>query len=88
MESPIHRRGDLFRQLGLPDEPAAIEAFLTTHRTQPGDVLLADLSMWTPSQAAFLREGGSWQPQTSGVICNVLRKRSSWQRAFRARADG
>jgi hypothetical protein len=56
MESPIHRIGDLFRQLGLPDEPAAIEAFLTEHRPQPGDVLLADLAMWTPSQAAFLRE--------------------------------
>lgn len=67
MENPIHRLGDLFRQLGLPDEPAAIEAFLARHRPQPGDVQLADLPLWTPSQAAFLREeqamDGDWAEQ-------------------------
>lgn len=74
MESPIHRIGDLFRQLGLPDEPAAIEAFLTEHRPQPGDVLLADLPMWTASQAAFLREeiakDGDWAELVD--VCGVL----------------
>lgn len=74
MESPIHRIGDLFRQLGLPDEPAAIEAFLTEHRPQPGDVLLADLPMWTPSQAAFLREeiakDGDWAELVD--VCGAL----------------
>ncbi|MBK8525383.1 MAG: DUF2789 domain-containing protein [Betaproteobacteria bacterium] len=64
MENPIHRLGDLFRQLGLSDEPADIEAFLTKHRPQPGHLTLAELPIWTPSQAAFLREeiakDGDW----------------------------
>ena len=56
MESPIHRLGDLFRQLGLPDDPAAIENFIATHRPLPAGVALADAPFWTPSQAQFLRE--------------------------------
>ena len=56
MESPIHRLGDLFRQLGLPDDPAAIENFIAAHRPLPAGVALADASFWTPSQAQFLRE--------------------------------
>lgn len=64
MENPIHRLGDLFRQLGLSDEPAAIEAFFAKHRPQPGDVRLDEMPIWTPSQAAFLREeiakDGDW----------------------------
>lgn len=64
MENPIHSLRDLFRQLGLPDEPAAIEAFLTAHRPQPDDLLVAELPIWTPSQADFLRDeiekDGDW----------------------------
>ncbi|NRF71850.1 DUF2789 domain-containing protein [Aquincola sp. S2] len=56
MESPIHRLGDLFRQLGLPDDPASIEDFIASHRPLPAGVALADASFWTPSQAEFLRE--------------------------------
>ncbi|HSW05434.1 DUF2789 domain-containing protein [Aquabacterium sp.] len=56
MESPIHRLADLFRQLGLPDDPAAIEDFIATHRPLPAGVALADAPFWTPSQAQFLRE--------------------------------
>ena len=56
MESPIHRLGDLFRQLGLPDDPAAIENFIAAHRPLPAGVALADAPFWTPSQAQFLRE--------------------------------
>jgi hypothetical protein len=56
MESPIHRLSDLFRQLGLPDDPASIEDFVATHRPLPAGVALADAPFWVPSQARFLRE--------------------------------
>jgi hypothetical protein len=56
MESPIHRLGDLFRQLGLPDDQVSIEDFIATHRPLPDGVALADAPFWTPSQAQFLRE--------------------------------
>jgi len=56
MESSIHKLGDLFRQLGLPDDPASIEDFIATHRPLPAGVALADALFWAPSQAQFLRE--------------------------------
>lgn len=56
MEPSIHQLGDLFRQLGLPDDPASIERFIAAHRPLPAGVALADASFWTPSQAQFLRE--------------------------------
>ena len=56
MEPTVHRLGDLFRQLGLPDDSASIEAFIATHRPLPAGVALADASFWSPTQAQFLRE--------------------------------
>ena len=56
MESPIHGLGDLFRQLGLPDDPASIESFIATHRPLTAGVALADAPFWSPGQAQFLRE--------------------------------
>ncbi|MEP6873072.1 MAG: class I fructose-bisphosphate aldolase [Burkholderiales bacterium] len=56
MESPIHRLGDLFRQLGLPGDRGSIEAFVVAHRPLPAAMTLADAPFWTPSQAGFLRE--------------------------------
>lgn len=56
MENAIHRLGDLFRQLGLPDDPAAIEAFVASHRPLGKGMPLADAPFWSPSQAQFLRE--------------------------------
>ena len=32
MDLHFHRLPDLFHQLGLPNEPAAIEHFIATHR--------------------------------------------------------
>jgi hypothetical protein len=46
MESPIHSLGDLFRQLGLPDDSASIEDFIATHRPLPAGVALADAPFW------------------------------------------
>lgn len=56
MESPIHDLDDLFRQLGLPDDAAAINRFITTHRPVAPELALADAPCWSASQARFLRE--------------------------------
>ncbi len=47
---------DLFAKLGLPNSPAAIEAFIEKHRPLPQAEPLANASFWTPEQASFLRE--------------------------------
>ena len=64
MENQIHRLCDLFRQLGLPDDPASVERFLAAHRPLPNGVPLAEAPWWSPSQAQFLREelckDGDW----------------------------
>ena len=57
MEPPVHRFGDLFRQLGLADRPAEIAAFLTRHRPLPAGTALADAPFWSAAQSRFLREG-------------------------------
>ena len=56
MESPFHPLIDLFRQLGLADDPAAIELFISTHRPLPGGVSVYEAPFWSASQAQFLRE--------------------------------
>ncbi|MCK0509485.1 DUF2789 domain-containing protein [Aromatoleum anaerobium] len=56
MELPTHSMSNLFAQLGLPADEAAIERFIASHSPLPENVALADASFWTPAQAAFLRE--------------------------------
>ena len=56
METPFHPLAELFRQLGLSDEPAAIERFVATHRPLPAGVSLCDATFWTVSQVQFLRQ--------------------------------
>lgn len=56
MEQQRHELPELFAQLGLPDDPAAIDAFIAAHRL-PDDVKLANAPFWTPTQSAFLAEG-------------------------------
>ncbi|HEY8118129.1 MAG TPA: DUF2789 domain-containing protein [Methylophilaceae bacterium] len=56
MENQMHSLSNLFAQLGLPNEPAAIKGFIKTHSPlQPG-VVLCDAPFWTAAQAAFLRD--------------------------------
>ncbi len=50
------RLADLFRQLGLPDEPSAIERFIVEHRPLAAGMILCDAPFWSASQAMFLRE--------------------------------
>lgn len=56
METPVHSMSNLFAQLGQPNDNAAINQFITTHRPLPDNTLLEDAAFWSPSQAAFLRE--------------------------------
>ena len=56
LESSMHRLRDLFGQLGLPGDPASIEAFIAALRPPPAGVAFAESSFWAPSQVQFLRE--------------------------------
>jgi hypothetical protein len=56
MQSQRHDLSNLFAQLGLSSEPAAIDAFIAAHRPLPPGVQLADAPFWTPTQSAFLAE--------------------------------
>lgn len=56
MEKANHALGELFLQLGLSDEPSAIEHFIARHRPLPSGMRLADAPFWSASQAQFLRE--------------------------------
>lgn len=56
MEQHRHDLPDLFAQLGLPNDPAAIATFIAGHRLAD-DVKLANAPFWSPTQSAFLAEG-------------------------------
>jgi hypothetical protein len=66
MDAPVHSTSQLFLQLGLPSDSAAINRFIATHRPLPDDVHLSEASFWTPAQASFLCEGlmadADWAP--------------------------
>jgi hypothetical protein len=57
MDAPVHSTAQLFAQLGLPSDPGSIYRFIDQHRPLPDCVKLSEAPFWTPSQAAFLREG-------------------------------
>lgn len=56
MELNTHRMSDLFAQLGLPNEEADIQSFVSAHRPLPGDARLCDAPFWNAAQARFLRD--------------------------------
>lgn len=56
MELPLHSMGNLFAQLGLPSDEAAIEGFIAAHGHLAQGVPLASAPFWSPAQARFLRE--------------------------------
>lgn len=56
MHLPIQRLCDLFAQLGLPDRPDDVQAFIDQHRGLAGGVRLDEAPFWTPAQAQLLRE--------------------------------
>ncbi|WP_338416130.1 DUF2789 domain-containing protein [uncultured Sphaerotilus sp.] len=64
MDSLFHSMKELFAQLGLDDDPAAIRAFIAQHRPLPLETRLFDAPFWSPSQSALIREklqeDGDW----------------------------
>ncbi len=74
MEPALHGMSDLFAQLGLPSDAASIQAFIDTHRAQAAHRPLPDAPFWTPSQAAFLRDGLQDDANWAGVIDELDRE--------------
>ncbi|MBL8421646.1 MAG: DUF2789 domain-containing protein [Dechloromonas sp.] len=56
METNLHSMSNLFAQLGLPSEQAAIEDFIATHRPLGDAIALYRAPFWSASQRAFLKE--------------------------------
>ena len=56
MDTFHHSMGELFAQLGLPDDTASIEAFIQQHRPLPMSIRLFDAPFWSLSQAALIHE--------------------------------
>jgi len=56
MEANLHTMNNLFAQLGLPADDAAIERFIATHRPLDNGVALYRAPFWSASQRAFLKE--------------------------------
>lgn len=55
MESTFHSLENLFLQLGLANDPSAIDAFISQNKLN-SDQALEDAAFWTPAQSAFIRE--------------------------------
>lgn len=56
MRGNVNTISDLFKQLGLPSDPAAIEAFIALHEGACTHCALPHASIWTESQRAFLTQ--------------------------------
>lgn len=56
MHTPFHQLSELFTQLGLPSDPAAIAQFIREQGPLPAGTPLAEAPLWNASQAQFLRE--------------------------------
>ncbi|MFT3719145.1 DUF2789 domain-containing protein [Pseudorhodoferax sp.] len=59
---------DLFAQLGLPNDEASVQQFITRHRPLPQDVPLHEAPFWSPAQAQFLREQVSRDADWAEVV--------------------
>lgn len=56
METTFHFMSDLFLQMGLPNDKAAIDSFIHAHKGVPLGVPIWEADFWTRSQATFLKE--------------------------------
>lgn len=56
MEPTMHTLSNLFAQLGLPSDDAAIESFIKSHRHLATSLWLSEAPFWTPAQSTFLCE--------------------------------
>ena len=56
MESTVHPFSELFAHLGLADDNASIQQFISTHSPIPNDMRLEDAPFWSTAQSQLLRE--------------------------------
>ena len=56
MQAQQHTMTNLFAQLGLPADEAAIENFIATHRPLDSGTALYRAPFWSASQREFLKE--------------------------------
>ena len=56
MHAQLHSLSNLFSQLGLPADEAAIESFIATHRPLENGTALYRAPFCSASQRAFLKE--------------------------------
>jgi len=68
MDANQHTLSNLFAQLGLPAEPAAIDAFVAAHRPLGNGVALYRAPFWSATQRAFLKEEIIEDADWAGVI--------------------
>jgi len=67
METTDHSLSDLFKQLGLPQEPEAVAQFIAQHQGACRHCSLLEAPIWTPSQLAFLNEAIAQDADWAGV---------------------
>ena len=68
MQSAHHEFADLFAQLGLPSDEAAIARFISEHGPLPDATRLEDAPCWTPAQARLLRESLAQDADWAAVV--------------------
>lgn len=68
MDASLHTMDNLFAQLGLPDDPVAIETFIASHRPLEHGIALYRAPFWTASQRDFLKEEIIGDADWAGVI--------------------
>jgi len=68
MNANQHTMNNLFAQLGLPSDQAAIEDFIARHRPLDTDVALYRAPFWSSAQRDFLKEEIIEDADWAGVI--------------------
>jgi hypothetical protein len=68
MDAGQHTMDSLFAQLGLPNDKAAIDHFISSHRPLDPGVALYRAPFWTDSQRTFLKEEIIEDADWAGVI--------------------
>lgn len=76
MENPSHTLTELFNQLGLESNQAAITQFVQAHPLAPG-AALQDAAFWSEAQRHFIQE--SWHEDSDwseliDQLDNLLRR--------------
>jgi hypothetical protein len=77
MDTSLHTVGNLFKQLGLASDPAAVDGFIRSHRPLGAGTALWDAPFWTPGQAQLLRDAiasdGDWSQVVDELSLSLSR---------------